>query len=432
MKLLELILLALLLAGIISTFILRPSGFRRLFSVCAAALAVLCVLALGIRLAMLPAFLLAAILLTSSAAALKKNKKRAPLVARLAGMAACTLIYAAACVMLFLMPVIDLPKPSGSYLVGTMLLDFVEPSRSNVFTGEVSDERIALQIWYPATASEEYPRAFWMDRTTAKLLASSMALPDILGQLSLVKTNSFLNTPLSDKQERYPVIVFSGGLGSIMSQNTVQMEELASHGYVVCAVSHPGDDYASVFSDGTLVASDGLLAKAQQTETEKAYEETLKLIPDTQSPEFQKTFLKQFDRITEAIHVWSGDLIAAADYLEKLNLDDSTMWKGRLDMEKLGVFGHSFGGAAAGEACLRDSRFKAFANLDGTPFGDTSHNLLSQPFLVMTTGKAGENTLQTGGYAQGQTNYTVIGVNGALHMNFMDFNTVLPRLVPYS
>lgn len=98
-----------------------------------------------------------------------------------------------------------------------------------------------------------------------------------------------------------------------------------------------------------------------------------------------------------------------------------------MDTNRIGIFGHSFGGAAAGESCLNDSRFKAFVNLDGSPFGDTVDSIIQQPFMVLTTGSDGTLKFKVqDGYAQNQTNFLVVGINGSQHMNFTDFNTIIP------
>jgi predicted dienelactone hydrolase len=62
----------------------------------------------------------------------------------------------------------------------------------------------------------------------------------------------------------------------------------------------------------------------------------------------------------------------------------------RLDLARLGVFGHSLGGMAAAQACLADSRIHACMNQDadfqGRPYADTSVQIsLRQPFLFFVT-----------------------------------------------
>ncbi len=48
-----------------------------------------------------------------------------------------------------------------------------------------------------------------------------------------------------------PVLLFSHGLGTYRSQSTFQVEELASHGYVIAAIQHPYDSTFTLLRDGT-------------------------------------------------------------------------------------------------------------------------------------------------------------------------------------
>ncbi|HEX4267574.1 MAG TPA: dienelactone hydrolase family protein [Steroidobacteraceae bacterium] len=56
----------------------------------------------------------------------------------------------------------------------------------------------------------------------------------------------------------------------------------------------------------------------------------------------------------------------------------------RLDLDRVGVFGYSFGGAVAAETAWMDSRFKAAANLDGWQFAEASEYGIKQPYLLMS------------------------------------------------
>ena len=54
-----------------------------------------------------------------------------------------------------------------------------------------------------------------------------------------------------------------------------------------------------------------------------------------------------------------------------------------MNLQSVGVFGHSFGGAAAAEICHLDDRFKAGIDLDGDPYGDVIKTGLNQPFMFI-------------------------------------------------
>jgi uncharacterized repeat protein (TIGR03803 family) len=67
------------------------------------------------------------------------------------------------------------------------------------------------------------------------------------------------------------------------------------------------------------------------------------------------------------------------DELESLNASDPRLG-GRLDLDNIGVFGWSLGGAIAAQLCLRDPRCKAGVGMEGAPYLET--NLLTQPLSV--------------------------------------------------
>ncbi len=210
-------------------------------------------------------------------------------------------------------------------------------------------------------------------------------------------------------------------------QNAIQMEELASHGYVVFAVSHPSDDFAVIYSDGSVLPYDPERFTMLVEDSSQAIEVAKREVGDTSKPEFQRTLIRNCVANTDNVRAWSGDLRFVADQITKLN-DGSipSILEGRLDTTNMGVFGHSFGGAAAGQASLRDDRFKAFVNLDGTPFGDTVDEAITQPFMVMTGAEDGPSVGD--GYAENEDDYTVVSIDGVKHMNFMDFSVILPHV----
>ena len=58
--------------------------------------------------------------------------------------------------------------------------------------------------------------------------------------------------------------------------------------------------------------------------------------------------------------------------------------KGSLDLDKVGVFGHSNGGGSAGKVPLKDDRVKAAANLDGITWGNLIDTTYQIPFLYIS------------------------------------------------
>ncbi len=54
-------------------------------------------------------------------------------------------------------------------------------------------------------------------------------------------------------------------------------------------------------------------------------------------------------------------------------------------MTRVGVFGHSFGGAAAAQFCHEDSRCKAGIDIDGAPHGSVIQAGIDRPFMFLVS-----------------------------------------------
>jgi dienelactone hydrolase len=147
----------------------------------------------------------------------------------------------------------------------------------------------------------------------------------------------------------------------------MQMEDLASNGYVIAAIDHTYDALLTMFPDGRTVPVTEQKWSAAQA-----------------SPGGTTTYEKQ------RLEVWSADIRFVIDELGRY--DSSTTlaapFAGHLDMQKIGAFGHSMGGRAAARACQLDSRIRACANQEGVanglPFYPAQDGrVLKQPFLLM-------------------------------------------------
>src|SRR6266513_3162424 len=135
-----------------------------------------------------------------------------------------------------------------------------------------------------------------------------------------------------------PLLLFSPGAGVNPAFYSTFTEDLASHGYAVFAIV-PTGWVDTIFPDGHRVpASD----KCSDYD---------KWITGT------------------ALPLWAGDLRFMLDQIQRVDRDPSSGFFQRLDLNKIGVFGHSFWGAASILSGLQDQRIRAVLNLDGSPFG---------------------------------------------------------------
>ena len=84
-----------------------------------------------------------------------------------------------------------------------------------------------------------------------------------------------------------------------------------------------------------------------------------------------------------------------SDQLERLNASDPTgRFVGRLDIQRVGAFGHSLRGAEALQFCHDDSGCKASLDLDGALWGSVVREGLAQPAMFLMSDHRGESDLE--------------------------------------
>ncbi len=187
------------------------------------------------------------------------------------------------------------------------------------------------------------------------------------------------------------------GLAETILLVTTSMEELASHGYVIASVSHTYETLYTEFPDGRVVLEEPLAFDSSLTHNYGPL------------------------NLDDRLGTWVEDAGFVLDQLEMLNGGEiESQFNGRLDMERVGVFGMSFGCAMSMEFCLIDTRCKAGANLDGSQFGyvDSDSEGLQIPFLFFYNEYSeGMNDHVYGGVENWAYQVTI---EGTTHLNFMD------------
>jgi pimeloyl-ACP methyl ester carboxylesterase len=246
-----------------------------------------------------------------------------------------------------LIPIPKTKEPSGPYGIGTKTVMLVDTSREELYSQvSPSPRKLMVQIWYPTDPEKTGEKSPWIENADimAPAIAEFLNLPNhSLNYLRYVFSHAYKDTPLSERTDRYPILLFSHGWSGFRSQNTFQVEELVSHGFVVAAPDHIYGAVASVFPDGevALLNPDALPDKGSLPEQER------------------------LNAVRQLGDQWAGDLSFLLDtLLDPVLIDELSMFSGRLDPEKVGIFGHSTGGGAAIEFCVRDQRCEAVLGMD--------------------------------------------------------------------
>ncbi len=321
-----------------------------------------------------------------------------------------------------LLPVPAIPAPRGHYAIGTITHLLIDESRREIYSGKDEPRKLMMQVWYPAQlpALDAKPAA-WMPE--AKLIAPEIAeyidLPRFfLDHLVYAKSSAYENLPPMRENGPYPTLVFVHGWNGFRQQATFLMQELASQGYIVASLDLPYGARMVVFPDpaGERGASGSV-----------APNNPAALPPSSSLPqdEYEAVARKLVDQ-------WSADIGYTLDILKTMNTDPAEPLNSLLDMDKVGIFGHSTGGGAAIQFCGTDSRCKAGLTYDAfmRPVSlEVLENGAPQPFLYLFSElwPFERNTfLFDGYYSRVPASNRVITILGADHYDFTD----LPALSP--
>ncbi|MFQ6674018.1 MAG: alpha/beta hydrolase family protein [Fidelibacterota bacterium] len=264
------------------------------------------------------------------------------------------------------MPIFDFPPPTGHHAIGTVTYHWRDTTRPEWFTENPEDAReLMVQFWYPGIPVDGMEPLPYMDHMNIRgpAIARQGDLPSFMpGYLDLIKTHAFSQIPISRDRQAYPLLVVSHGLGSVRFLHTALIEELVSHGYVVAAPDHTYDCSLTVFPD------------------ERVAPYASGIPPNVAPEDSARIRARQLaTRVTDVRFV--------LDQAERLNagIIEGPL-TGKLDLDRIGILGHSFGGTTAIQACQEDPRFKACLALDSWMLvvpETTVRAGLDQPFLYM-------------------------------------------------
>lgn len=263
---------------------------------------------------------------------------------------------------------LTLSTPTGPHAIGVVQLHLIDDSRRDPWVPSRLRE-LMISIWYPALSAGSYPPAPYMPRRAGNLFLDQLvgSLPNSAGRLAPPGGKpptiplSGVQLPVTHAQDgapvlspdTYPVVLYQPGQGDVRELGTGLVSDLASHGYVVVTMDDTYEAAEVEFPGGRVVtprANQSPVDSVRIADTRFVLDELASLASGT-NPDVEHRALP------------SGLSTA-------------------LDLAKVGMFGHSLGGATAAKAMAADARISAGINLDGSMF-------LANPALHQNISKLG-------------------------------------------
>ncbi|HVK24230.1 MAG TPA: alpha/beta hydrolase [Actinokineospora sp.] len=238
---------------------------------------------------------------------------------------------------------IELPSPTGRHHVGVTTLHLVDPARKDPWNGEARE--LMASVFYPARMVRGYPLAPQMTPLAAGAFGQidvNFAHPELpKAGVNWAATMTHAHTDAPAKGFPRPILVYSPGTADPRTINSGLAEDLASRGFIVVTVDHPGETTEVEFPDGR-VRMIGLPGDPRA------------------NPAIARTILET--RLADTRFVLDQlETIAAGGGSYRL----PTNLARAMDVRRIGLFGHSVGGSVAAEAMYEDPRVDAAVNLEG-------------------------------------------------------------------
>jgi len=279
---------------------------------------------------------------------------------------------------------IQLPAPTGAFPVGAGTLHLVDHGRPDLWV-PAEPRELMVSLYYPAfPGGRAVPYA---SAEETRLLAQAQGFPVEAGPaFAAARTNSHVQLPLPG---RHPLVLLSPGLGAPRYTLTTLAEDLASHGYVVASLDHA---YESV---GTLFPGNRMLPCMA-----------------CQATDLSSLVLNR-----------GRDASFVIDQL-------ISRFPGLIDTSRIGMAGHSIGGASALAAMEQDPRVKSGVNLDGAFHVGAPHGI-QRPFLMLgneTHGPGGADATWDQVFTQLDGWKRWLTVTGTSHFSFTDAPTLLAQI----
>lgn len=333
-----------------------------------------------------------------------------------------------------------LPRPTGGFPLGVVDLHLIDRSRPDPMNPPQPYRELMVSIVYPARDVAGHERAPLMTPGVsagfnALAATGNYGVPEGTDiDWSAITTYEHEDAPAANG--RFPVVLYSPGVGDVRSWDSVLVDQLASEGYIVVTIDPTYEAAAVQFPadkadpDGRIVLSN-LMSWYTKAERSGTVTQLLEQLVST--------------RVADTKFVLDELYALAAG--GNPDAEHRTLPAGiarELDVRDVGMFGQSAGGFTALETMYEDPRLQAGIDMDGTleyvagqpndtNFSAVAQHGLAKPFLLLGS--------QTGDACAPATDpscaavlehstgpHAALTLDGTVHGSFTDAESVFPQL----
>jgi predicted dienelactone hydrolase len=279
----------------------------------------------------------------------------------------------------------ELPLPSGPYPVGFRAFELHDLSRTNAPSSDDSPRTLQAFVFYPSVPTSSPARTYLSDAdlTIPAMVRNFHYDAASLSELRDARAHSVQDSPSA--RGHFPVVFFSHGFRLYALQSTALLEEVASHGYVVIVLTHPGDAADFRLGDGRVIRT------FEPSQPQNAFNSAKQLICCAAQfadriaaiPEYSRRLAPT--RLGTSAVAWRDDILFAVqsviDGVVPRQIGDVLK---QADLKAVAFTGMSFGGSIAAGACHQTLLCKAAINLDGGPYDTNMFNRsIRRPLLIV-------------------------------------------------
>ncbi|CAM9781255.1 unnamed protein product [Bubo scandiacus] len=310
-----------------------------------------------------------------------------------------------------------LPQGKGPHPVGC----------ADVMVGHTR-QGLFLRLFYPCLPRAGAERPLWIPRyeycgglADFALLSRRWCAPLLSVAIGSCRVPVSWKGPFKPCRSGYPLIIFSHGLGAFRTLYSSVCSELASWGFVVAALEHR-DHSASV---------------TYFCPAEAGREEW---IPYQRVPQGQKEFYfrnkqvhQRAEECVRALQLFK-DISSGKSVPNILHQDfDLSVLKDSVDLTKVAVMGHSFGGVTAVLALVKEPGFRCAVALDAWmfPLENSLYPEVPKPVLFINTEKfqTPESVAKMKRLSSRNSQTKIITILGSVHQSQTDFAFLTGKLI---